>query len=221
MDNSTLISLAAVLLVFTGVLAIPYLVHFDSQKMEQPVISFGCVGWKIILSTLYTALLLGALGYLVVGVIRGPRPALWVGIVFLIMGVLLLRLTFVQAWLHVTYWYHEWGVSLLIDRPAQTVTYTKAGHTTHVSPANIRRITRYESYRRRSYFSRRSIRQPFHYQIWELRDGTALVITCLLYSFTEPSVLIPAASGHLVKPRICWLPGDPLITFRYASIFYL
>lgn len=220
MDND-IISLVPVLLVFGGILALPYLVHFDSQKMKQPVISFSCVSWKIILSTLYTALLLGALSYLVAGVVRGPRPALWVGIVFLAVGVLLLRLAFVQAWLHVTYWHHEWGVNLLIDRPAQIATYAKAGHTKQFALADIRRITRYESYRRRSYFSRRSVRQPFHYQIWELGDGTELVITCLLYSFTELSTLVPAASGHLVKPRICWLPGDPLVTLPYATTFYL
>jgi hypothetical protein len=221
MHNGTLIGLATILLVFGGILSLPYLVHFDNQQMERPTVLFNCVGWKVVLSTLYTALLIGTLGYLVAVVAQGLGTAPWVYIVLIITSVLLLRLAFVQSWLHVTYWHHEWGVNLLIDRLAQTVTYIKSGNTKHFLLTDVRRITRYESYRRRSYFSRRSIRQPFHYQIWELSDGTELVITCLLYSFTEPSALVPAVSGHLVKPRICWLPGDPLITLHYASIFYL
>ena len=221
MDNGTLIGLAAILLVFSGVISLPYLVHFDSQKMERPVVSFNCVGWKIVASTLYTALLIGALSYLVTEIAQLPQSARWVYIVFSMTGVLLLRLAFVQAWLHVTYWHHEWDTNLIIDRPAQAVTYTKAGHTKRFPLADIWRITRYEAYRRRSYFSRRTVQQPFHYQIWELRDGTELVITCLLYSFTEPSSFLPDAAGELVKPRICWLPGDPLIGFRFAALFHL
>ena len=213
------------LVILTGVIALPYLVHFDDQKVERPVAVFRCVLWKTAALTLYTLILNGLFVFFCCSIVAITRQHQEQGMLFyvfvLFAGGLLSRMTIIQTWLHLTYWYHDWRTVLIIDRPAHMVTYTRAGRTVKFALNDFVRFIRYESHGRLEYFSRRTHKKIYSYQVWELRDGTELVVTCLLYTFTEPIALLPPVIGRQVKPRVCWLPGDPLITSPLANLFHL
>ena len=140
------------LVILTGVIALPYLVHFDDQKMERPVVVFRCVLWKTAALTLYTLILNGLLVFFCYSIVAITRQHQEQGMLFyvfvLFAGGLLLRMTIIQTWLHLTYWYHDWRTVLIIDRPAHMVTYTRAGRTVKFALNDFVRFIRYESHGR-------------------------------------------------------------------------
>jgi len=195
----------------------PLQLHLDSIQLDQPVVVFRGSFWREGLALLQlTGLILFALVLL-----WTPVPG-WPGrLILLLAMLLLLRVILLRSWLHLSYWRHERQATLTIDRPAQLVTYANGSMLKIFPLANVVSVTRYEGLVRRAYVNRHPYPGPYGYQVWTLCDGTELVLTSLLYIFTEPSVLLPPVTSHSMHPRYCWLPGDPLITWRHANTFYI
>ncbi|AWM34289.1 hypothetical protein [Hymenobacter nivis] len=170
---------------FILILGAPYALHFNSQKMDKPVVVFQSRPWRNMLSLLLAGTLLwmgAAMGSVAVHL----ADELTLAGLSLLLAAVLLCWGGSGLWLHLTYWRHNRRASLTIDRTAQAATYTNAGTALHFALADVSGITSYDS--RRS-FRRRALWKGYSYQIWELRDGTWFVLTCLLYSFSGPESL--------------------------------
>ncbi|TPG65487.1 hypothetical protein [Hymenobacter nivis] len=193
-------------------LGVPYALHLDSLKMDKPVVVFRNRPWRNLLGLLLAGMLLGMGIVLVITAVR-KIDELYLVLFSLIVATALLVLGATGFWLHVTYWRHDRRAVLTIDRTSQLATYTNAGTTQQFVLADVASITQYDSYRPSGH---RMTWDGYNYQIWELHDGTWLVLTCLLYSFSGPEDLLPPVRCRTVRPRICWLPGDPLLNFTFC-----
>lgn len=189
--------------------------------MVQPMKSFRLTSWKLLVLAsemlLLDGLAISALLALAVSPVANILLIL-VKTALLLFSILLSRAAFIQTWLYVTYWHHERHTCLQFDQAAQTVTYTNAGRIVQFALVDVVGITQCECCLR--YSARRYVvGRDYYYQTWRLRDGNELVLTNLLFSFAIPGKLSAPVPFRWVRPRICWLPGDPLLAWRGSAFF--
>lgn len=204
--------LLVLLVPFLFILVAPYALYFDSQKLDKPIVVFQIRFWRNALPLLMTGALFG-IAIMIASTLFKVNELLMV-VICLPLAVLTLRWGFIGLWLHLTYWRHDRRATLKVCRLEQTATYTDAGSIIRFALADVVSVTTYDSYRPSK---RRAMWQEYSYQLWQLQDGTWFVLTCLLYSFSGPDDLLPAALRRTIRPRICWLPGDPLMNLSFFN----
>ncbi|NML66999.1 hypothetical protein HHL22_17470 [Hymenobacter sp. RP-2-7] len=59
-------------------------------------------------------------------------------------------------------------------------------------------------------------RGSYSCQIFTLRDGTELLLTCLMYSMLGPEELLPDVPRQTVRKSGAWPPGDEL---NFSTLF--
>ncbi|WP_125916738.1 hypothetical protein [Hymenobacter coccineus] len=128
-------------------------------------------------------------------------------LVALPLALLGLALGFVILRRHFSYWRHDQHATLTIDRLGQRAGYCNQNVELDFALADVVQVTEHTTYGRSG---RPPVWRNYSYQVFTLRDGTELLVTCLHYSLLGPQELIPAAQRATVRPRICWLPGDEL-----------
>ncbi|AMJ64185.1 hypothetical protein [Hymenobacter sp. PAMC 26628] len=189
------------------ILGYPYALHFESQRLDKPVVVFTARIWR---AALWSLLVLVFAGFLLVmagqlATMPGGQPAATLGaLVFALLGF---GLGFIIGRLHYTYWRHDRHATLSIRPRERRAEYRNDGVQFAFALADVVQITEHTT---RSGGSKGSLFSQYGYQVFELRDGTELLVTCLLYSLLGPQELIPAAQRATVQHRICWLPGDEL-----------
>ena len=200
-------SLAFVLLFCLFILAVPYALYRDSQHLEQPVVVFEAPRWRSA-SLLVPLLIFLAMLLVLAGVLVGQLTsslAVWLGT--LALALVSLSLSFVLIRRHISYWQHDRHAMLTVYRQEQRAEYRNEGVLVSFTLADVVQITRYGS---------DSGRAIYFYQIFLLRDGTELLLTCLMYSILGPQELMPAARHQKVRCHLCWLPGDES---RFPKLF--
>lgn len=195
---------------------------FGSGQLIQLMKSFRLTVWKLLTLTLEVLLLNGLAISTLAAVAVSPVAnslLIFVKVGLLMSGGLISRAAFIQTWLYATYRHHERRACLQFDPDTLTAAYTNTGLIVQFALTDIVSITQYECSLRHS-ARRYVIGRDYYYQVWRLRDDTELVLTSLLCSFVVPGKLLPLVQRDWVRPRICWLPGDPLLTWRGAAFFH-
>jgi hypothetical protein len=193
--------LAFVLLFCLFILGVPYALYSDSQKLEQPVVVFKAPIWREAPAVLSLLVFLGAV--LVLACVLATLPTGgWVArLGALTLALVGLGLGFVLIWRHISYWQHDRHATLTVYRQEQRAEYRNEGVFVGFALADVVQITHYGSDSGRAIYS---------YQVFLLRDGTELLLTCLMYSILGPQELMPAARHQKVRCHLCWLPGHEL-----------
>lgn len=183
------------------IMGLPYLLYLDGQKMEQPVVQFEARAWRTVP---FLIPLLGFLGLLLMlaGVWAtrpASGPAAWLGAFAL--ALVSLSLSFVFLRLYSTYWRHDQYATLTIYQQEQRAEYRKENVLISFALADVVCITWYTP----------SYRALYDYHVFALRDGTEMVLTCLMYNVLGPQELMPDVPRQTVRKPGAWLPGDELI----------
>ena len=191
--------LAFVLLFGLFILGVPYALYHDSQQLEQPVVVFKAHIWR---EAPFVLSLLGFMGGVLVlaGVMVTQLPgswAVWLGASALALTSLSLSFSVIKR--HISYWQHDQHATLTVYRQEQRAEYRNEGVFVSFALADVVQITHYTPNSGRAIYS---------YQVFALRDGTELLLTCLMYTMLGPQELMPDALRQTVRCRLCWLPGD-------------
>lgn len=189
------------------ILGYHYALHFDSQRLDKRVVVFAARIWR---ATPWSLLVLVFAGFLFVMAGRlaaVPGSELAATLEALIFTLLGFGLGFITIRLHYTYRQHDRYAVLTVRPQEQRAEYWNNDVQLSFALADVMQITEYIT---QSGGSKGSLFSHYGYQIFTLRNGTELLITCLLYSLLGPRELIPAAGRATVWRRICWLPGDEL-----------
>jgi len=199
--------LALVLLFCLFILGVPYALYRDSQQLEQPVVVFKAHSWREVPAVLSLLLFLGAMLVLAGVLVSQPTSswAAWLGALALVL--VSLGLGFVLIRRHISYWQHDRHATLTIYRQEQRAEYRNKGVLVSFALADVVQITHHTPDSGRAIYS---------YRVFTLRDGTELLLTCLMYNYLGPQELMPAALHQTVRCRMCWLPGDEL---RFLKLF--
>ena len=198
------------LVFFLPLLAAPYAFYFDSQQLDKPVVVFTARIWRNAIWALplliFLGLALGLAGLLVIWPTSGfvaLGSAVALALVSLGLG-----LCFIILRLHVSYWRHDRDATLTVHRQELRAEYYNKGVFLEFNLADVVQIIEYVGHSPGLKRARRT--GIYSYRIFVLRDGTELVITCLMYSFLGPQDLLPTVPRQQVPRYICWLPGDEL-----------
>lgn len=200
----------AVWLIFAALLALimglPYALYRDSQKLGQPVVVFEARAWRT-MPTLVP--LLGFLGMLLVlaGVlVTRPTIGLLAGLSAFGLTVIGLGLGFGFLRQYSTYWRHDRHATLTVYTQERRAEYRNDGVLVRFALADVVRITGYNT----------NTRAIYTYQIFTLRDGTELLLTCLMYSMLGPEDLMPDIPRQAIRRFGGWLPGNEL---NFSTLF--
>ena len=194
-----------VILPFIFILGYPYKLHVESLKLEKPVVAFACSFWR---ATPWSFLFLGLASLLLVlafYLVQQPTAGSDTLLGALIVALPGLALGFILLRLHLSYWQHDRFASLTVYRAEQRAEYYSGEVCYQFALADITHVTTYTSI---LHSSRLQLWGHYSYQIFFLRDGTQLLLTCLLYSLLGPQELLPAVPHDVATRYICWLPGN-------------
>lgn len=189
------------------ILGYPYALHLDSQKLDKPVVVFTARIWRTAPGSLLVLVLTGFLLALAVRLATVPTSDYIAALGALVSALLGFGLGFIVLRLHYSYWRHDRYAILTIKPQEQQAEYRNHGVQVTFALADVVQITAYTT---PAGSSKGSLFSQYEYHIFTLRDGTELLVTCLLYSLLGPQELVPAAHRATVQRRICWLPGSEL-----------
>lgn len=193
--------LALVLLFCLFILGLPYALYRASQQLDKPVVVFTANFWREAPFLLGIFAFLGGVLVLAGVIVTRPTISLLAGLSAFALTLVSLGLGFVFLRLQLTYWRHDQHATLTIYRQEQRAEYRNEDVLVSFALADVVRITRYTPTSSRAIYS---------YQVFVLRDGTELLLTCLMYSILGPQQLMPDAPRQTVRRLGCWLPGDEL-----------
>lgn len=180
------------------IMGLPYMLYLDSQHLEQPVVIFRARRWRV-LPIVAALFIFNTLALVVFGLLAiRPTSSLAASLGDFAMVLVCLSLGFVMLWQYGTYWQHDQHATLTIYRQEQRAEYRNENTFSSFALADVVQITEYTLKGNRGIYS---------YQIFTLRDGTELLLTCLMYSMLGPQELMPAALHQVVHCYFCWLPG--------------
>ena len=189
------------------IMGLPYALYRDSQQLAQPVVQFDARAWRT--APLLVPLLIFLGGLLVLAgvlIVRSTNTLLtWLcafALTFISLG-----LSFVLLRLQITYWHHDRHATLTVYTQEQRAEYRNEGVLVNFALADVVCITHYIPNSNRAIYS---------YQVFVLRDGTELLLTCLMYSMLGPQELMPNAPRQTVRKSGSWLPGDGL---NFSTLF--
>ena len=199
--------LALVLLFCLFIWGVPYTLYHDSQQLEQPVVVFKAHIWRetpfIIPLLVFNGMLLVLAGVLVTYSTSGLVA--WLSA--LALAFVGLGLSFVLLRRHISYWQHDRHATLTIYRQEQRAEYHNEDVLVNFALADVVQITHYTP---------NSSRAIHSYWVFALRDGTELLLTCLMYAMLGPQELMPTALRQTVHCSGCLLPGDE---WHFPSLF--
>lgn len=188
------------------IMGLPYSLYLDSQKLEQPVVVFTARMWReatmLVPLLVFLGMLLGLAGVIV----TRPTISLLAGLSAFALTFISLGLSFVFLRLHLTYWRHDRYARLTIYPQEKRADYQNKDVLVSFALADVVGITRYYS----------GSRGIYSYQVFTLRDGTELLLTCLMYSMLGPAELLPDVPRQEVRKSGAWLPGDEL---NFSTLF--
>jgi len=182
------------------IMGLPYALYRDSQQLGQPVVQFAARAWRTLPVLVPLLVFLG--GILVLAAVIVTRPAIsWLaGLSAFALTLISLGLGFVFLRLQLTYWRHDRHAVLTVYTQEQRAEYRNEGVLLNFALADVGRIVCYTP----------NSRAIYTYQVFVLRDGTELLLTCLLYSMLGPEELLPDVPRQTVRKSGAWLPGDEL-----------
>jgi len=181
-------------------LGLPYALYRDSQQLNQPVVRFEARAWRTLSMLVPLLVFLGGMLVLAGVIVTRPTISLVAGLSAGALTLVSLGLGFVFLRLQLTYWRHDRHATLTIYTQAQRADYRNEGVLVSFALADVVRITRYDS----------GSRGIYSYQVFTLRNGTELLLTCLMYSMLGPEELLPDVPRQTVRKSGAWLPGDEL-----------
>lgn len=189
------------------IMGLPYALYRDSQQLGQPVVQFAARAWRTapllvpLLTFLSTLLVLA-------GVLAIRSAGNWLAWLSAFALVLIsLGLSFMLLRLQLTYWRHDRHATLTVYTQEQWAEYQNEDGLVRFALADVVQITHCIPTSNRAIYS---------YQIFTLRDGTELLLTCLMYSMLGPQELMPDAPRQTVRKSGAWLPGDEL---NFSTLF--
>lgn len=198
--------LLVALVVCLLIMGLPYVLYRDSQQLDQPVVVFAARAWRtapqLLPVLIFLAMTLGLAGVIV----TRPTISLLAGLSAGALTLISLGLGFVMLRLYSTYWRHDRHATLTVYTQAQRADYRNNGVLVSFALAEVVRIMHYTP----------SSRGIYSYQVFELRNGTELLLTCLMYTMLGPEELLPDVPRQTVRKSGAWLPGDEL---NFSTLF--
>jgi hypothetical protein len=189
------------------IMGLPYALYRDSQQLAQLVVRFEARAWRTAPLLVPVLIFLGMLLMLAGVLVVWSTSSLAAWLCAFALTVISLSLGFVMLRLHSSYWQHDRHATLTIYTQEQRAEYRNEDVFVSFALADVVRITRYTP---------NSNRAIYFYQVFVLRDGTELLLTCLMYSMLGPQELLPAALRQTVRKSGSWLPGDEL---NFSTLF--
>ena len=187
-------------------LGLPYALYRDSQQLGQPVVRFEARAWRTLPLLVPLLVFLGGTLVLAGVIITRPTISLLAGLSAGGLTLISLGLGFVFLRLYSSYWRHDRHATLTVYTQAHRAEYRNEGVVVNFALADVVRIVRYSGGNRAIY----------SYQVFTLRDGTELLLTCLLYTMLGPEELLPDVPHQTVRKSGAWLPGDEL---NFSTLF--
>lgn len=196
---------------FLFILGYPYALHLDSQKLDEPVVVFTARSWRAgpwsLLMLGFAGFLLATAGWLATATATATGGGAGTALGALPLALLGLALGFIIFRLHFSYWRHDRYATFAINRPEQRADYRNQDVWLDFALADVVQVTEHSALGRSG---RGPVWRNYSYHVFALRDGTEVLVTCLLYSLLGPQELVPTAHHAAVQHRVCWLPGDEL-----------
>jgi hypothetical protein len=181
-------------------LGLPYALYRDSQQLGQPVVRFEARAWRTLPMLVPLLVFLGMMLALAGVIVTRPTISLLAGLSAGGLTLISLGLSFGFLRQYSTYWRHDRHATLTVYPQAQRAEYRNDGVLVNFALADVVGITGYNT----------NTRALYNYQIFTLRDGTELLLTCLMYSMLGPEELMPDVPRQAVRRFGGWLPGDEL-----------
>lgn len=185
---------------------LPYALYRDSQQLAQPVVRFEARAWRTMPMLAPVLVFMGMLLGLVGVIITRPVISSLAGLSASALTVISLGLSFLLLRQYSTYWHHDRHATLTVYTQEQRAEYCNDGVLVRFALADVVCITGYNT----------TGRAIYSYQIFTLRDGTELLLTCLMYSMLGPQELMPDVPYQAVRKFGGWLPGDEL---TFSTLF--
>jgi hypothetical protein len=201
------IALLLALVICLLIMGLPYALYRDSQQLAQPMVRFEARAWRTLplLVPLFVFLcMLLVLAGLLVTHLAGSWLT-WLSAFALTL--VSLGLGFVMIRLQISYWQHDRHATLTVYTQEQRAEYRNEDVLVRFALADVVHVTNYTPNSNRAIYS---------YQIFTLRDGTELLLTCLMYSMLGPEELLPDIPHQTVRKTGAWLPGDEL---NFSTLF--
>ncbi|TDN40055.1 hypothetical protein E4631_20610 [Hymenobacter sp. UV11] len=181
-------------------MGLPYALYRDSQQLGQLVVRFEARAWRTAPLLVPLLVFLGMLLVLAGVIVTRPAISLLAGLSAFALTLVSLGLCFVFLRLQLTYWRHDRHATLTVYRQEQRAEYRNEDVLVSFALADVVRITRYDS----------GSWGIYSYQVFTLRNGTELLLTCLMYSMLGPEELLPDVPRQTVRKSGACLPGDEL-----------
>jgi len=178
----------------------PYALYRDSQQLGQPVVRFEARAWRTLPMLVPLLVFLGGMLVLAGVIVTRPTISLLAGLSAGGLTLISLGLSFGFLRQYSTYWRHDRHATLTVYTQEQRAEYRNDGVLVTFALADVVGITGYNT----------NTRALYNYQIFTLRDGTELLLTCLMYSMLGPEELMPDVPRQAVRKFGGWLPGDEL-----------
>jgi len=178
----------------------PYALYRDSQQLGQPVVRFEARAWRTLPMLVPLLVFLGGMLVLAGVIVTRPTISLLAGLSAGGLTLISLGLSFGFLRQYSTYWRHDRHATLTVYTQEQRAEYRNDGVLVTFALADVVGITGYNT----------NTRALYNYQIFTLRDGTELLLTCLMYSMLGPEELLPDVPRQAVRKFGGWLPGDEL-----------
>ncbi|WP_375416813.1 hypothetical protein [uncultured Hymenobacter sp.] len=199
-------------------LAWPYRLFLEAKRHDRPVVEFVYRVGREDLSLLFFLLLYNAAATVALyetATELQPKLAARgnlfnLAISFSLLALPWLAIAFIVNRLHLSYWRHDRGARLEIDKLQQRAVYTNQGRQLTFATSEVVSIVHYASH-----YYHRIPWSAYGYHVYTLENGTEIIITCLLYYSTNPAELFSAAQRKTVNCRICWLPNSGSSTHNF------
>jgi hypothetical protein len=189
------------------IMGLPYALYRDSQQLGQPVVRFTARAWRTMPLLVPLLVFLGMILVLAGVIVTRPTISLLAGLMAGALTLISLGLGFVMLRLYSSYWRHDRHATLTVYTQEQRAEYRNDGVLVRFALADVVRITCYTPNSNRGIYS---------YQGFVLRDGTELLLTCLMYTMLGPQELMPDVPRQTVRKTGAWLPGDEL---NFSTLF--
>jgi len=188
------------------IMGLPYALYRDSEQLGQPVVRFVARPWRTMPLLVPLLVFLGGMLGLAGVIVTRPASSLLAGLSACALTLISLGLSFVFLRLQSTYWRHDRHATLTIYTPEQRADYRNEAVLVSFALADVARIVYYTP----------NSRAIYTYQVLVLRDGTELLLTCLMHSMLGPEELLPDVPRQTVRKSGAWLPGDEL---NFSTLF--
>jgi hypothetical protein len=181
-------------------MGVPYALYRDSQQLGQPVVVFAARAWRTLPTLMPLLAFLGTMLVLAGVIVTRPTISWLAGLSAVALTLISLSLSVGFLRQYSTYWRHDRHAMLTVYTQEQRAEYRNDGVLVTFALADVVSIIGYNT----------NTRALYNYQIFTLRDGTELLLTCLMYSMLGPEELMPDVPRHAVRRFGGWLPGDEL-----------